>query len=380
MGRSWGRRGRCQGRWAWGREKRSTIERGVAQRTKLFHPHQGLVSMEFIYIKLVSVLFLSWLATSAFLVAVLGGPLVVGRFLYIALRVPDSWIHDPFGFAVGSLIFFPIAKKCANHIYTMDAPLSNVLFAWIQRFRSPPFAKISILVATVVAWFCLAAISLGFVYELAFVKSSERFMGRKPLVENWTACWSLGFFLLNLWGYCCAAKSLDLEILVFEERAPPPTPTPPPPPPPPPPQDAEAEADERAAAWDAVGDNRLRLRCQGKHGRVASFYTSLWRVLYHWEWDRVESTVFLSQCALPVAFELGWITFDPQVCLWLCVWRFPGLSTFARLVFVRTLLGLAFAYEIVSAFQEENFGISPRRKVTWSKAYRPTKIDAKRDT
>ena len=108
----------------------------------------------------------------------------------------------------------------------MDAPLSNVLFAWIQRFRSPPFAKISILVATVVAWFCLAAISLGFVYELAFVKSSERFMGRKPLVENWTACWSLGFFLLNLWGYCCAAESLDLEILVFEERAPPPPPPP----------------------------------------------------------------------------------------------------------------------------------------------------------
>ena len=116
---------------------------------------------------------------------------------------------------------------------------------------------------------------------------------------------------------------------------------------------AGAEANDRAAAWMNAGDNRLRLRWQGKHGRVASFYESLWRVLYHWEWDSVDSTVLLNQCANPVVFELLWITMLPQLCLLMVDWQIPDLSSFARIVLVRTVLGSAFLYEIVTAFKEE---------------------------
>eukprot|EP00977_Amphora_coffeiformis_P013576 scaffold3586_cov164-Amphora_coffeaeformis.AAC.27 len=329
-----------QGRWAWGREKKSTIERGVAQRLKLFYPHQGVLNFALVLIKLVSVILLSWFATTCFLGAVLGGPLAIGRLLYIALRIPDHWIHDPLGFAVGSLIFFPVATRCANFVYTTDTSLVDAVSLWVRRFRSPPFGKVFVLVVSLVTWSIFSPLALGFGYELAFIKDSEWFVGEKPLVESWGACWAFGFLFLNLWGYCCAAGLFTWRFwtAIFDDREAG--------------QHAGAEANDRAAAWMNVGD-RLRLRWQGKHGRLASFYETLWRVLYRWEWDKVDGTVLLSQCALPVSFELALIVFAPQACLLLCLWRFPGLSFFVRLVIVRTILGLACTIELIRAFREE---------------------------
>lgn len=332
-----------QGRWAWGREKRSNIERGVAHRVKLFYPKQGVFSIMLVFTKVVSVVLLSWFATTFFLVAVLGGPLAIGRLLYLAFRVPQEWIHDPLGFAVGSLIFFPLAKRCTIFVYTSETSLIDMVLSWGRRFRYPPVGKSSVLLAASGIWSIVSALLLGFVYELAFLKDSRWFMGEEPLVENWSACWVFGFLLLNLWGYCCATGLLTRRFwaAIFEDRgvawgA----------------DVVAAEANERAAAWVDVGDG-LRLRWQGKHGRVANFYNTLWRVLYHWEWDKVDAAVLLSQCALPVTFELACITFAPQACLILCIWRFPGLSGLARLVIFRSLMCVGCAIEILRSFRDE---------------------------
>ena len=330
-----------QGRWAWGKEKKSVTERGVSRRTKLFYKHQGIIEVLQVVTKLISVLFLSWVATIAFLATVLGGPLAIGRFLYAALRVPDAWTHDPLGFGIGSLIFFPIAKRCSNYLYTADTTFVQSISSWICRFHPPPLAKVSVVLLTLVSWFGVAPFLLGFVYELTFVKDSDWFTGDQALVDNWMACWALGCLLLNTWGYCCASGFLTRAFWrgIFDNRADAQD------------GDAGAEHDERAAAWISSGDNRVRLQWQGKYGRANNYYECLWRVACHWEWEKVDSTALLSHFALPVVVELAWIVLGPQACLLLCVWRFPGMSGLARLVLLRSLLGLALVYEILSAFR-----------------------------
>ena len=335
-----------QGRWAWGREMKSTIERGVAKRTKLFYSHQGVLNFAVVLIKLVSVVLLSWFATTCFLGVVLGSPLAIGRVFYIALRIPERWIHDPLGFAVGSLIFFPLAKQFTNFVYTTETSVADVIFSWVRRFRSPPFRKAFVFIIALAIWSIFSPLVLGVGYELAFIQDSEWFVGRKPLVDSWTACWAFGFLFLNIWGYCCATGLFTWRFWrgIFGDRE----------------ADNEADQDadvgtdanDRAAAWVNVGDH-LRLRWQGKHGRVASFYETLWRVLCHWEWDKVDGTVLLSQCALPVSFELALVVFGSQGSLLLCMWRFPGLSPFVRVVLAKLLLGLGCTIELARSFQNE---------------------------
>ena len=337
-----------QGRWSWGREKKSTIERGVAQRSKLFERGQGPIGFVTAVIKLIAILLLSWCASVIFLSAVLGGPLAIGRMLYAVLRVPESWIHDPFGFAVGSLVFFPCAKTCAILLYRMETPsLTENFAAWARRLHSPPFPKVAVFTATIVSWFGLSPLLLGFIYELTFVKDSEWFTFTMPIVDSWFGCWSVGFFLLNIWGYGCSIGLFTprfwLEFLQDNPN--------------PPGQGANeaGEADERAAAWVDNGNGHLSLQWQGRHGRLASFYDTLLDIVFLWEWDKLDSTVLLSQCAVPVLIELGWIALAAPVIVWLGVWRFPGMitTTFTRLVLARAVLVEIFAYKLMGAYRQE---------------------------
>jgi E3 ubiquitin-protein ligase MARCH6 len=332
-----------QGRWAWAREKRSTIERGVARRQRLFYKGQGFFDFIFVAVNIILVVLLSWLATTCFLASVLGGPWAIGRALYIALGVPDQWIHDPFGFAVGSLIFFPAAKKLASTAFSMDSSLLDSLQLWIQNFRVPPTSKVAVLVASLVIWIGVAPVLLGSTYELAFVKDSDWFSEGLPFVDSWATCWGVGMLLLNLWGYCCAAGifTRGFWLTMFDDRGVV--------------HDADigVEADDHDEAWVNVGDNHVRLRWQGKDGRITAFYRTLKLVLFNWEWDKVDHTVLLGQFALPVFTELMWIRMGPHACLYFCLWRFPALSGYARLVLVRSILSLTCLFEVLSAFQED---------------------------
>ena len=48
-------------------------------------------------------------------------------------------------------------------------------------------------------------------------------------------------------------------------------------------------------------------RWQGKGGRIYNFINCLWDVFSGWEWDKVDSSVLLGDCMVPVAKELAFL-------------------------------------------------------------------------
>jgi E3 ubiquitin-protein ligase MARCH6 len=329
-----------QGRWAWGQEKKSAIEGGVARRTKLLGKRQSVLKSLFVSLQLTMIALLSWVATTSLLGFVLASPLAIGRFIYFIFRVPERWIHDPLAFLIGSIFFFPFVRGFARNVLMVDVAGSRRLGRWIGSFHLPSTPKVMVLVVTAVVWFGLAPFLLGVTYDIAFLKTTSWFMGQEPWIDRKAALlsWAAGSFLLYLWSDACQAGVLTRPFWNFavgggDEAA-----------------GAAAAAaagqeehpaDAQAAAWIATGDNRLRLTWQGKHGRMAQFW-GVWRaVWFNWEWDKVDLVVLLQDCAMPVTVELFWILFCPLACLAVCVFYLEPVQGLARVVFVRTILGVA---------------------------------------
>jgi E3 ubiquitin-protein ligase MARCH6 len=328
-----------QGRWAWGQEKKSAIEGGVARRNKLFGKRQGVLRSLFVLVKLTIITLLSWLATTCLLGFVLSSPLALGRFIYYILRVPEKWIHDPLAFLAGSVFFFPLVRAFARNVLMVDVPTSRRLGNWMRSFQFPSMPKAMVLVVTAAIWFGVVPFLLGFIYDIAFLKSSSWFMDEEPWIDRESALlsWAVGSFLLYLWSDACQSGVLTRQFWNFavgggEAAAAAAAGAA---------EQDENPADAQAAAWHATGANRLRLTWQGKHGRMTLFW-SVWRaVLLNWEWDKVDPVVLLHDCAMPVAVELFWTLFCPLACLVACVFYLESVQDLARMVFVRTILAIA---------------------------------------
>lgn len=354
-----------QGRWAWEQEKKSAIEGGVCRRNKLFGKRKGIVRSLFVVVKLAIIVLLSWLATTSLLGFVLASPLALGRFLYYILRVPEKWIHDPLAFLAGSIFFFPFVRAFARNVLMVDIATSRRLGNWLRSFHLPSMPKAMVLVATAAVWFGVAPFLLGFMYDIAFLKSSSWFMGQEPWMDSESALfsWAVGNFLLYLWSDACQSGVLTRQFWSFAvgggdaagaaaaEAA----------------EQDDNPANAQAAAWLATGDNRLRLTWQGKHGRMSQFW-GVWRAVWlNWEWDKVDPVVLLQDCAMPVTVELFWTLFCPLACLVACVFYLEPLEGFARMVFVRTILAVACTAQVGRVWSDQ--------LKTWFKAVHRTARD-----
>jgi len=87
-------------RWAWIDEPKSRLETSLA----------SIVVPSMWRLKLLSIVFLSWLVTVLMVLFVTLLPLLIGRSILTALRVPDCFRHDPISFVLGVILYRRIEK------------------------------------------------------------------------------------------------------------------------------------------------------------------------------------------------------------------------------------------------------------------------------
>ena len=280
-----------QGRWAWDREKKSSVECSVATRDLLFPPEQSTVPKLITCMKLAILFLLSWFATiiaSSFLLAM---PLFMGRLLLHLLRVPDTYTHDPFCFALGSAIVFPLLRRIMAWAKGSRTSFSRRFLAWLGSFRPPPISKAYVLGFAGFLWFICCPIILGLLYEVTLVWPSQRFDGLHIDIPEVFHSWLFGSVMLNLFSVCCVAGTLTRQFwaaMLFEDplqNNPPPRNTP-------------------SSSW------------QGANGRMSRFW-SVWKaVLCDWEWEKVDPEILMKDCALPIFSFLGFCLCVPvTTCL-----------------------------------------------------------------
>lgn len=289
-----------QGRWAWGKEKKSAVEGNVARR-KPFVGKNGVVNSTSVFLKLFMVFILSWAATTALLGFMLSAPLLTGRFVYFLLSVPDKWIHDPLAFVAGLCILSPPVRNVTRSLVSSELHPLRRLGQWLGRFHFPSFPKMLTLLATALLWFGLIPVLVGALYDVAFLKSTAWFAGQEQWVTAESALrhFGVGTLLLAAWARVCQAGILTRPF--WEHFAAPDN------------RAREGAAAAGAGAADApedntavaqAADNPLPVSWQGPNGRIGQFWDVWKAVLLSWEWDKVDHVVLLYQCAIPVAFQV----------------------------------------------------------------------------
>jgi E3 ubiquitin-protein ligase MARCH6 len=296
-----------QGRWAWGKERRSVVEGSVAQRTPFREPGKKRRPIQ-LMMKVATLIFCSWIAITFTIFGIVSTPLAVGRSFYYLFRVPQDYIHDPFAFCMGGCLFFPVAslvastvKEAARHS-TMKARFQR----WISRFHQPPSKKLLIFLKSMILWTFIAPLTLGVSYEIAAVKPRTWFAGEERLFDpvSMALCWTVGTVVLNSWAFFSYYSVFTGEFWanigngILE-----------------PPLDENdgaagiARNNRNARGAEAenaeeVADGQIR-GWQGKNGRVAKFF-GVWKaVLFQWEWESVNKVPLLEDFARPITRQLA---------------------------------------------------------------------------
>jgi E3 ubiquitin-protein ligase MARCH6 len=288
-----------QGRWAWGKERKSTIEEAVAKRTP-FRISESQSRPVGLLLKVAGLFFLSWVAITFSVVGLVSVPLAFGRSFYYLFRVPETYIHDPFAFCLGVCIFFPLMSILLKNAKNSDDNPSKSFKDWLSRFRMPPKQKLLIFLESVILWTLVAPMSLGVTYEIVAVKTAKWFGKDEPLVDakSILLSWLVGTVVLNIWallacnGIFTRAFWANIGNGIL--------------------QPVEGNAarvnnvnGDPANPDQAAGNDGLDTGWQGMTGRVASFFI-IWRsVLLKWEWDTVNRVVLLDEFARPITRQVA---------------------------------------------------------------------------
>ena len=309
-----------QGRWAWGKERKSIVEGSVAQRTPFREPGKKRRPFH-LMMKVAALIICSWIAITFTIFAIVSTPLAVGRSFYYLFRVPQEYIHDPFAFCMGGCLFFPVAslvastiKEAARHS-TMKARFQR----WISRFHLPPHQKLLIFLESMFLWTVIAPLALGVSYEIGAVKLRTWFAREERLFDpvSMALCWTVGTVVLNSWAFFSYYSVFTGEFWanigngILE-----------------PPLDendgaagiARNNRNARGAAAEnaeEVADGQIR-GWQGKNGRIAKFF-GVWKsVLFQWEWDSVDKVPLLEDFALPITRQLASTVVGSSLSFQLC--------------------------------------------------------------
>ena len=283
-----------QGRWAWTKERKSTVEEGVAKRTPLRTSSKGRRPINLI-VKVVILIFLSWCAIIGSGLAILSLPLSVGRSFYYLLRIPEEYIHDPLAFCIGAGLFFPMVSLLTRSVNAVDKSVVQRCRRWMARFRRPPTGKILVILETFLLWIVVAPLTFGLSYEFVFVKSPKWFSREESFLDVKTLAisWLMGSVVLNTWSFLLYFKFFTRQFWtnigngILE-----------------PPFNEDGNPNPNARNREDINDENA-LVWQGKRGRVANFFNILRSVLIDWEWDAIDRTVLIDDFARPTTKEIA---------------------------------------------------------------------------
>ncbi len=310
------------GRWAWGNEQTSEIENSVAVRTPFFSDpaatrRDKISTLSFLTAKMMLLLFISWVAISVVVCAVLNIPLHLGHLAMFLLRVPDNRIHDPLAFAIGINLLVAsvgILTKLISACNTSSRGIFS-LQAWIRSFRrlvQQPREKVRTLSTFFYLWLVVCPSLLGFLYYGFVVNSKGQNHGWYDHASVALVNWGTGTLLLNGWAAMCYfhvfTKRFWIDIFIEE---------------------VQRNADEiqdpelreaRQQGVEIPGRNADRrgtnshesdaadseeITWQGKDGAIARAFDSMKVFIVDWEWDKVDRRKLLQDCAFPVLRHLA---------------------------------------------------------------------------
>ena len=275
-----------QGRWAWDREKKSFIEEGVAHRTKLFPRQLPMYRQCIVVGKLGLLIVFSWIASTVASSVLLMLPLVVGRLALSLLRLPESYIHDPFCFAIGSSVIFPLLRRLIAML-RVDQSIPSRCWRWLRSARASSLHKTSILVFTGLLWFVLMPFLIGLVCDIIFFWTNELFVGQFSCLEKieFITFWAFGGVVLAGWSAGCVVGLLTREfwmgIFINDVN--------------------RAELPRDPSEW------------QGSHGKISRFFDVWKAVVLGWEWDQVDKSFLFDECTLPILRILMVVLFVPTL-------------------------------------------------------------------
>eukprot|EP00586_Coscinodiscus_wailesii_P010968 CAMPEP_0172516638 /NCGR_PEP_ID=MMETSP1066-20121228/277912_1 /TAXON_ID=671091 /ORGANISM="Coscinodiscus wailesii, Strain CCMP2513" /LENGTH=1355 /DNA_ID=CAMNT_0013298207 /DNA_START=65 /DNA_END=4132 /DNA_ORIENTATION=+ len=288
-----------QGRWAWVDEKRSEIEEGLAKRRPFLECGNIVTFASKIFV--LALLF--WLGCVLACCMAMNTTLLIGRCIFSILRVPDQWIHDPAGFAIGAGILLPILSFVSKQIENVEGDDSCVtkLRGWISSFRPPEsFKKSLVVLSSVTLWLLVCPMCLGILFDLVAITSQEFWSGNVSVSGlGILKSWGSGLLFLHVWGSLCYVGAFTKEFWVAiglafnggeggnngNDQ-----------------NNQNAQGDNQNV--EAVDDSRQSMKWQGKNGRIAVFVDVLSSVICGWEWDKVDHVPLLNDCAYPVTRQI----------------------------------------------------------------------------
>eukprot|EP00529_Nitzschia_sp_RCC80_P006381 CAMPEP_0113525002 /NCGR_PEP_ID=MMETSP0014_2-20120614/46504_1 /TAXON_ID=2857 /ORGANISM="Nitzschia sp." /LENGTH=1473 /DNA_ID=CAMNT_0000423125 /DNA_START=65 /DNA_END=4486 /DNA_ORIENTATION=+ /assembly_acc=CAM_ASM_000159 len=296
-----------QGRWAWGKERMSPIERSVSHRTPFRTPNRRIPII--LTFKVAALTVFSWVAVTLTVLGLVSVPLFIGRSFYRLFHIPDAYVHDPFAFCIGAGLFFPLSNMLSTFFHDNDQDVTTKIRAWsthmASRFSLPPASKALVLLETLFLWFVAAPLLFGASYQFTFVKSSTWFAGEEQMFawKSLIVSWFMGIVVLNTWSFLLYFELFTrkfwaiigngiLEAPVVDDNA----------------QNGQRNNGGRGvvdAANDTQAEQHEMGAWQGKHGRVSRYYHTWKSILDGWQWDRVDKTVLLDDFTRPVAKHLA---------------------------------------------------------------------------
>jgi E3 ubiquitin-protein ligase MARCH6 len=321
-----------QGRWAWGKERKSVIEGSVAQPTP-FRDAETERRPIHLMLRVVSLLLFSWFAITITVLGIISAPLAVGRSCYYLFRIPKEYVHDPLAFCIGGCLFFPMMSLLVKTINLTEGDPVQRFRHWLSRFHLPPRQKFLVFLESFLLWAGVAPMALGISYEVFAVKTSKWFAREEPVADmhSLLLCWMVGAGVINTWAFLAYFSVFTKEFWasigngILE-----------------PPLDengagevARNNANVGNRAMDDIDEEEDDLDdpyrgWQGKRGRVARFF-NVWRaVFFDWEWDAVDRVKLLEEFARPITKQLASALVGSSLSFQFSLYLVPLLARFEQ--------------------------------------------------
>ena len=319
-----------QGRWAWGKERKSILERSVACREPFVTSNSSVSAYAVVASKVIAMTVLSWAALIVAVCLAISLPLVAGRVATAILRVPPAYHNDPISFTIGVLLLNPLVGAL-TFVVSGGIPNPVQFRRWRSDMRLPSRPKAIKFATAVAVWFIVLPCLVGCLYDIAILKPVDYFQSSgssrstsSPTMASWVN-FATGTLLVNIGGLLACLKAftrdfwLDIRNIALDEAIPQP-----------PNNDGNHNVGNGAAAGDGVDanagnaadepnaesdpedDNNGIVPWQGQNGRVSRFYGMLLAVVTRWEWDKVDHTV-LEECGFSLLRGAAIVLFLPSV-------------------------------------------------------------------
>jgi len=303
-----------QGRWAWGKEKKSLIEKGISQRKSFFeNKHQykdnfckWLLSQcswstTYLLLKATFLIVSSWLIALLFMCTTISLPLFVGRSMYSLLRVENKYIHDPFAFPIGmlSIVLLLLQVKSSFKMERFKVKLTRFFSRTLRQRLTASKRKIYVIFNASTVWFLLTPLVLGVEFDLFFFMNFHD----NPNLKTFTNArfmlliWKNGLALLHIWAILC-------HIGVFQHKF------------------------WRDRGFLNARDGNLRQNDDGKvlgrdnavdtwqgdNGVIRRYVNVMFSVIIDGNWEKVEGPAVMDECITPI-FKNTLISLIIPICI-----------------------------------------------------------------